>query len=128
MASNSKAKIKQALNQPHPGHIEPPTTPNTLWLTHKQIQLTQLPHNSIYMTYNASWHINLQHSRPLIEGSLQTTLWVFLAAATLAAMEAMVMMAVEVDFCLSGRWWPNYQRWHKSEQDIHVVSKFQASK
>jgi hypothetical protein len=41
MASNSKTKIKQALNQPHPGHIEPPMTPNTLRLTHKQIQLTQ---------------------------------------------------------------------------------------
>jgi hypothetical protein len=28
----------------------------------------------------------------------------FLVAATLAAMEVMVVMVVEVDFCLSGHW------------------------
>jgi hypothetical protein len=44
--------------------------------------------------FEKSLGLNLHHSRPLIERSLKTTSWVFLAAATLVVMEVMVMMAV----------------------------------
>ena len=54
MASNSKTMIKQALNQPHPGHIEPPMTPNTLRLTHKPISLTKRAPQTASMTISVT--------------------------------------------------------------------------